>query len=665
MAMTTAMFSHAASAGFRAHPNHEYRDHFYCRPVCSKFLKHFKSAETFRFERKNYLGDRRKDFSVKCSGVRFDEVVEQAKKMIKCDEGPPRWFTPLNCGTPPPDAPLLLYLPGIDGTGLGLSLHHQQLGALFEVRCLHIPVMDRTSFEGLLRFVKEAIMLEYRGANSRPIYLVGECLGACLALAVAAHNPDIDLTLVLVNPGTCFSRSQLQPWFPIMDSLSNELSSILPFKATDILGDLVCASLANRGWSPQSEQRTLATLIPRESLLWKFRMLRSAELYANARLHAIKAHVLLVTSGSDQLFPSAEEALRLKKFLKNCKIRYFKDSSHSFLLEDGIQLSTIIKGVGFYRHSRVQDHVSDFIPPTQEEYGRTYEEHGLMRRLVSPVMFSTNQNGKIMKGLAGIPEQGPCIFVGIHMLMGLDIPFVGLELLRQRNIFVRGIAHPIMFDDYLEGELQEMSFYDNVRLHGAVPASGKNLLKLLSSKSFVLLYPGGAREALHRKGEQYKLFWPEKAEFVRMAARFGATIVPFGTVGEDDIAEVLLDYEDVIHIPIYSDMIKDVNKEIQNIRNNASGEVANQPLYMPFMVPKPPGRLYILFGKPILTAGRKDELENKANANNLYLEVKGEVEEAITYLLQKREGDPYRHFLPRFIYEAASGFTVQMPTFDP
>lgn len=42
------------------------------------------------------------------------------------------------------------------------------------------------------------------------------------------------------------------------------------------------------------------------------------------------------------------------------------------------------------------------------------------------------------------------------------------------------------------------------------------------------------------QGEQYKLFWPDRQEFVRMAARFGATIVPFGAIGEDDIAEVSL-----------------------------------------------------------------------------------------------------------------------------
>jgi len=40
------------------------------------------------------------------------------------------------------------------------------------------------------------------------------------------------------------------------------------------------------------------------------------------------------------------------------------------------------------------------------------------------------------------------------------------------------------------------------------------------------------------QGEDYQLFWPERSEFVRMAARFGAKIVPFGAVGEDDLGQV-------------------------------------------------------------------------------------------------------------------------------
>lgn len=40
------------------------------------------------------------------------------------------------------------------------------------------------------------------------------------------------------------------------------------------------------------------------------------------------------------------------------------------------------------------------------------------------------------------------------------------------------------------------------------------------------------------QGEEYKVIWPDQQEFIRMGAKFGATIVPFGVVGEDDIAQV-------------------------------------------------------------------------------------------------------------------------------
>ena len=33
------------------------------------------------------------------------------------------------------------------------------------------------------------------------------------------------------------------------------------------------------------------------------------------------------------------------------------------------------------------------------------------------------------------------------------------------------------------------------------------------------------------------MFWPDQPEFVRMASRFGASIIPFGVVGEDDICD--------------------------------------------------------------------------------------------------------------------------------
>jgi len=38
----------------------------------------------------------------------------------------------------------------------------------------------------------------------------------------------------------------------------------------------------------------LANVIPRDTLLWKLKILKSAAAYANSRLHAVKAEVLVL-----------------------------------------------------------------------------------------------------------------------------------------------------------------------------------------------------------------------------------------------------------------------------------------------------------------------------------------------------------------------------------
>jgi len=52
-----------------------------------------------------------------------------------------------------------------------------------------------------VKLVGEAVKLECALSPNKPIYLVGDSLGGSLALAVAAHNPTVDLVLILANPG--------------------------------------------------------------------------------------------------------------------------------------------------------------------------------------------------------------------------------------------------------------------------------------------------------------------------------------------------------------------------------------------------------------------------------------------------------------------------------
>ncbi|XP_050940740.1 phytyl ester synthase 1, chloroplastic isoform X2 [Cucumis melo] len=493
------------------------------------------------------------------------------------DGGPPRWFCPVASGSPLKGSPILLFLPGMDGTGCGLILHHKALGKAFEVRCLHIPVQDRTPFEGLVKLVEETIRSEHACSPNKPIYLVGDSFGGCLALAVASRNPKIDLVLILSNPATSFGRSQLQPLFPFLGAMPDVLHETVPYVLSFIMGEPFKMATVNvesklppmQRFEKVSQNLTallpnlsdLASIIPKDTLLWKLKLLKSAAAYANSRLHAVNAEVLVLASGKDNMVPSGDESRRLRKSLQNCTVRYFKENGHTLLLEDGIGLLTVIRGAQKYRRSRKHDAVLDYLPPSLAEYNYAFTQvTGLFHFLTGSTMFSTLGDGTVVKGLSGVPNEGPVLLVGYHNLLGLELTPLVEGFLREKGIVVRGVAHPELFLGNLESESPEVSLIDWVKVFGAVPVTANNLYKLLSQKAHVLLYPGGAREALHYKGEEYKLFWPNQQEFVRMAARFGATIVPFGAVGEDDIAQMLLDYNDLIKIPMVSDYIREANQ---------------------------------------------------------------------------------------------------------
>ncbi|GLT75400.1 hypothetical protein SLA2020_471300 [Shorea laevis] len=610
------------------------------------------------------------------------DYLDASSEMIRPDGGPPRWFCPVECGRPVKGSPVLLFLPGLDGVGMGLMLHQKALGKVFEVRCLHIPVGDRTPFEELVNFVEETVRLENALCQNRPIYLFGDSFGGCLALAVAARNPKIDLVVILANPATSFGRSQLQPLFPFLEALPDGLHIAVPYILSTVMGDPVKMATVGLGNSLPPRLRIeqlssnlmallprlsgLANIIPRETLVWKLKLIKSAAAYANSRLHAVKAEVLLLFSDKDNMLPSGDEARRLKGLLQNCTVRCFKDNGHTLLLEDSISLLAIIKGTGKYRRSKRHDYVSDFVPPSMSEYRHAFDQAaGFFRFATSSVMLSTMEDGKIVKGLAGIPDEGPVLLVGYHMLMGFETVSLVEEFLKEKNIMVRGIAHPELFSRRREGYSNEFSYLDWVRVLGAVPVSASNLFKLLSTKSHVLLYPGGAREALHYRGEQYKLFWPNQSEFVRMAARLGTTIVPFGAVGEDDIAELVLDYNDWMKIPVLNDLLREEVQKTPKIRDESLGEVANQQLFIPGLLPKIPGRFYYLFGKPIRLKGKEELLKNKETADKLYSHVKSEIEANIAYLLKKREEDPYRNIVDRTMYRAFYGSFHDIPAFDP
>ena len=50
--------------------------------------------------------------------------------------------------------PLMVYLPGIDGTGLAASRQFPYLADAFDLHALSIPSADRTPFEALVKLTE-------------------------------------------------------------------------------------------------------------------------------------------------------------------------------------------------------------------------------------------------------------------------------------------------------------------------------------------------------------------------------------------------------------------------------------------------------------------------------------------------------------------------------
>ncbi|XP_022002008.1 acyltransferase-like protein At1g54570, chloroplastic isoform X1 [Helianthus annuus] len=609
-----------------------------------------------------------------------DDGIEIAMNLIKSDGGPPRWFCPMACGKPIKNSPVLLYLPGIDGTGAGLVIHEKTLGKVYNVQCLHIPVWDRTSLEGLIHIVEEIVMIERTLSPNKPIYLLGESFGGALALCVAARNPTVDLILILANPATAYERSPLNFLPSLLEDLPEEYYGIFPYAMSPLVCDYIKMAMIKSYGRNHVESlwqmfagfckdlpliSVMLKILPKDTLTWRLKLVQSAAAYANSRLHAITSQVLVLASGRDNILPSKNEAQRLFRILKHCDVRVFEENGHTILLESGVNVLTAIKTTYMYRRSSKHDILKDFLPISITEFKNLPVETWWYHLYIDAVIFSTMENGKIVRGLEGIPDEGPVLIVGNHMLMAFDVFPIVSEFMREKKITLHGLTHPEFFNIDVEREYYIIPLADVLRVGGSIPVSGRNFFKLLAKKSHVLLYPGGLREGLHRKGEAGKLFWPDKQEFVRMAVKFGATIIPFGGVGEDDILELLVDYNDMKRNPLLNHMVNTINQGRTNLREGVGGEIAKQQFHMPLWLPKPPGRLYFKFGKPIRTKGKEDMLNDNDYLQELYLQIKSDVEKNIAYLLEKREEDPYRSNVERILWRMKHGSLDQIPSFEP
>lgn len=243
------------------------------------------------------------------------------------------------------NAPLFVYLPGMDSTG---KLFHAQIGSLekrFDVRCAAIPNQNLQGWDALARQVANEIERELQRRSQRLVYLCGESFGGCLAMKVALDWPGLVDRLVLSNPASSFkdypiyhSAIPLTYWFP--ECWHRQVASaLLPF-------------LVEFGRVEKRDRDALLAAmqsVPPRTVSWRLSLLRDFRL-DKAKLHRFTQPVFLLAGAADRLLPSVQEAQNLARQFRNAEVCILPYSGHACLLEKEIKLYDLLKS-----HDAIED----------------------------------------------------------------------------------------------------------------------------------------------------------------------------------------------------------------------------------------------------------------------------------------------------------------------
>lgn len=238
----------------------------------------------------------------------------------------------------------------------------------------------------------------------------------------------------------------------------------------------------------------------------------------------------------------------------------------------------------------------------------------LVKRLFKPMII----------GAKNIPRQ-PCLFVGNHSLFALDAAVITPLLLKELHRFTRSMGDKFLFSN--------RRIADFLVSKGLVMGHPDVCAALMQAKQDLLVFPGGAYESVKPVSKFYDLQWKERYGFVKMAALYGYTIMPFGLVGPDEFYGHLIEGQELPDSPL-GRLLTRMGVLHEGIRFDILPPVPVGTLGTLF--PKPQ-RCYLGFGNPINLSRYKGKTLSKKTLRTVRAQVAEQIEEQLAELLAMRE----------------------------
>jgi 1-acyl-sn-glycerol-3-phosphate acyltransferase len=212
--------------------------------------------------------------------------------------------------------------------------------------------------------------------------------------------------------------------------------------------------------------------------------------------------------------------------------------------------------------------------------------HALVQRWFRPTVYGAHR----------IPER-PCLFIGNHALFAVDGLVILPLMLKQYTRFLRPMGDKFLFS--------QPAIARFMLRRGATMGHPEVCRALMMNGQDILIFPGGAHEAVKPAEQSYHLLWKERFGFVRLAAEQGYTIVPFGLVGPEEFYEHIIEGRDLPESPL-GHFLQGLGVLNENTRRDLIPPLARGALGTAVPRPIP---CHLGFGEPIdLSRYRGEEL---------------------------------------------------------
>ncbi len=229
--------------------------------------------------------------------------------------------------------PLLIYIPGLDGTGELFFKQGPLLAESYRVVTFRSREGGGFSYDDLTDDV--AAIIEDNEESRATI--LGESFGGTVAFSFALRYPAMVERMVVVNSFPRFRRR-------LQIRLGAWLASVLPLSTTWLArsGASFLGLLAD-GVRPEDRRRFFAAIrtVKRESYARRLKLI--AEFNVEDRLHEIQAPTLFIAGEKDLLIPSVREARAMARRMPRAVVRVIEGAGHACLMGNRVNLARILE----------------------------------------------------------------------------------------------------------------------------------------------------------------------------------------------------------------------------------------------------------------------------------------------------------------------------------